>query len=505
MARATSIFIFLCMGVIAASVAAIMMFQFARPAGEAVTLGLSLLCTMIVVHLVFARQRDRGDIAEKVAALEERVLEVDEDVSNIEGRLTGMETNLPRRTREEIDPLFAEVEVLGSLIKQMAEAMAGMEDRIDEQDARQIAPPPPQERFAAYEEPRALGYSQPTGAGYPAQPGPAYAAQAPHRAPAYGHAQPAQAQAPHGYAQPQHGGDAPAVRSPAPGEGPHGSRAQESQRSPAMARAREDARPDPELRRVIQDALDNNRVDLFLQPIVTLPQRQVRDYEALTRIRDAQNNYLEPVDFIAEATRARMMPAIDNLMLFRAIQVLRRLSSRNRRSGLFVNLSIQTLVDERFFPGFLDFLRANEGFSGLLTFEFTQSDVNEMGALELESLAALHELGYRFSMDRVRDLKMDFKVLSDRGFRYMKLHASRLIGNEHMPASHIHPADLGDLLRRYAMELIVDHVETEAQVLEVLDYDARIGQGYLFSPPRPVRPEVLQARPPQRGLRRAAE
>ncbi|WP_067220569.1 EAL domain-containing protein [Stappia indica] len=507
MARATSIFIFLCMGVIAASVAAIMMFQFSRPVGEALTLGLSLLCTMIVVHLVFARQRDRGDMAEKVAALEERVLEVDEDVSNIEGRLTGMETNLPRRTREEIDPLFAEVEVLGSLIKQMAEAMAGMEDRIDEQDARQIAPPPPQERFAAYEEPRALGYSQqpsthsphPGQAPYPGQQGQGYAAQAP---------MPHTQMQPQGYGQPQHGGEAPAVRGPAPGEGPHGARAQESAgalHSPAMARAREDARPDPELRRVIQDALDNNRVDLFLQPIVTLPQRQVRDYEALTRIRDAQNNYLEPVDFIAEATRARMMPAIDNLMLFRAIQVLRRLSSRNRRSGLFVNLSIQTLVDERFFPGFLDFLRANEGFSGLLTFEFTQSDVNEMGALELESLAALHELGYRFSMDRVRDLKMDFKVLSDRGFRYMKLHASRLIGNEHMPASHIHPADLGDLLRRYAMELIVDHVETEAQVLEVLDYDARIGQGYLFSPPRPVRPEVLQARPPQRNLRRAAE
>ncbi|MBC2858181.1 EAL domain-containing protein [Stappia sp. 28M-7] len=495
MARATSIFIFLCMGVIAASVAAIMMFQFARPVGEAMTLGLTLLCTMIVVHLVFARQRDRGDIAEKVAALEERVLEVDEDVSNIEGRLSGMETNLPRRTREEIDPLFAEVEVLGSLIKQMAEAMAGMEDRIDEQDARQIAPPPPQERFAAYEEPRALGYSQPSAPQqpHPAQQGAGYAPQA---------------QMAQGYGQQPYGGDAPAVRGPAPGDGPLGGRTQEAanaSRSPAMARAREDARPDPELRRVIQDALDNNRVDLFLQPIVTLPQRQVRDYEALTRIRDAQNNYLEPVDFIAEATRARMMPAIDNLMLFRAIQVLRRLSSRNRRSGLFVNLSIQTLVDERFFPGFLDFLRANEGFSGLLTFEFTQSDVNEMGALELESLAALHELGYRFSMDRVRDLKMDFKVLSDRGFRYMKLHASRLIGNEHMPASHIHPADLGDLLRRYAMELIVDHVETEAQVLEVLDYDARIGQGYLFSPPRPVRPEVLQARPPQRNLRRAAE
>ena len=79
MARATTIFIFLCMGVIAASVSAIMMFQFARPAGEAFTLGLALLCTMIVVQLVFTRQRDRSDVAARVAELEERVLEVDQD------------------------------------------------------------------------------------------------------------------------------------------------------------------------------------------------------------------------------------------------------------------------------------------------------------------------------------------------------------------------------------------------------------------------------------------
>ncbi|SDT91417.1 EAL domain-containing protein [Stappia sp. ES.058] len=460
MARATTIFIFLCMGVIAASVSAIMMFQFARPAGEAFTLGLALLCAMIVVHLVFTRQRDRSDVSARVAELEERVLEVDQDVGNLEGRLTGMETNLPRRTREEIDPLFAEVEVLGSLIKQMAEAMAGMEDRIDEQDQRAVAPPP-REQLGHYEEaPRALGYS---GIDRTSDQAPPRADPAPPRA-------------------------EPAPRSAAP---------------PPSAVPRDNP-PDPALRRTIQEALDNNRVDLFLQPLVTLPQRQVRDYEALTRIRDHNDVFLEPVDFIEEATRAGMMPAIDNLMLFRAIQVLRRLTNRNRRSGLFVNLSSQTLVDERFFPGFLDFLRANNGFSDQLTFEFTQRDVSEMGALEHESLAALAELGFRFSIDRVTNLRLDFKSLSDRGFRFVKLHASRLVGAERMPDSHIHPADLGDLLRRFAMELIVDHIETEAQVLEVLDLDARIGQGYLFSPPRPVRPEVLQGRPPK-AMRRAAE
>lgn len=511
MARATNVFIVLCMGVISASAVAIMMFQFARPFGEALSLGLASMCTMVVLHLVFSRQRERGEVTRKVAALEERVLEVDEDIGNLEGRLSGMETNLPRRTREEIDPLFAEVEVLGSLIKQMAEAMAGMEERIDEQDSRQLEPPPPPERYARYEDtPRALGYNSPPPPQQQRQPAPARHQPEPQDFGGYGQAPYQSDFAP---SQPQHQPE-PAYEEAAYRQPPRepSRAAPPVQPDPAMRRpAAEDrmpvahapgprpgagaprARPsDPQMRRVIEEALDANRVDLYLQPLVTLPQRQVREYEALTRIRDADDNLLEPVDFIDEAVRSRLMPAIDNLMLLRSIQVLRRLSSRNRKSGLFVNLSIQTLADERFFPGFLDFLRANEAFSGMLTFEFTQADVAEMGALEHESLAALFELGYRFSIDRVEDLRMDFKGLSDCGFRFLKLHAGRLLGTERMQASHIHPADLGDLLRRYAMELVVDHIETESQVLDILDLDVRIGQGYLFSAPRPVRPEVLQ-------------
>ncbi len=37
----------------------------------------------------------------------------------------------------------------------------------------------------------------------------------------------------------------------------------------------------------VRDAIDSGRVDLYLQPIVTLPQRKVRYYEAFTRLRSA--------------------------------------------------------------------------------------------------------------------------------------------------------------------------------------------------------------------------
>lgn len=479
MARIATFFVFLCMAIIAVSVGAVLVFQFGRPLAEAVSLTLALLCTMAVAHLVFARSRERGQVADVVDRIEERLQEIDEDVGNLEGRLKGVETTIPRRTREEIDPLFAEIEVLGSLVKQMAETMADMETRIEEQEGREYLPPPPEvARVGHYAEPpRSLPYrgGEPSG---------------------------------HGEAQFEPRSDF--VRSPGPADriaprseraAPHA--AEPSPRAVPTPQPRR-GRSDPGMRQTILDALDANRVDLYLQPIVTLPQRRVRFYEALSRIRDANDTIIEPVDFLEEAARAQLLPRIDNLLLFRAIQVLRRLSNRNRDAGLFVNISSATLVDETFFPGFLEFVRTHHGYADLLVFEFSQADVAEMGVLELESLAALSDLGFRFSVDRITDLKMDFRRLADRGFRYAKLRAGRILGEGNATPGDIHPADFGDLLQRYGIELIVDHVESEAQVLDVLDLEVRMAQGYLFSPPRPVRPEVLQGTPP-RAVRRAAE
>lgn len=485
MARVPNSFIFLCMAIIAVSGGAVLVVQFGRPLIEAFSLSATILCAMAVVHLVFARARERGETSEAVERLEERLQEIDEDVGNLEGRLTGVESTIPRRTREEIDPLFAEVEVLGALVKQMAEAMADMETRIEDQDKRIALPREPEvARVTHYAEPpREIGYHG--------------AAQGERQQRRLGEA-PARREGGQEYAARRD--DYPARRErERPRHDDFPSQPDEHFRMP-----RERAQPDVAMRQTIHDALEANRVDLYLQPIVILPQRRVKYYEALSRIRDEHDTVITPSEFLPEAARAGLLPRIDNLVLFRAIQVLRRLSSRNREAGLFVNISVSTLVDETFFPGFLEFVRSQKGFADMLIFEFTQADVAEMGILETESLAALADLGFRFSVDNITDLKMDFRDLADRGFRFAKYNANRMLGHAGIGQGDIHPADFGDLLQRFGIELIVDHVEAEAQVLDLLDYHVRIGQGLLFSPPRPVRPEVLQSNA-NRVTRRAAE
>ncbi|CTQ44896.1 regulatory protein CsrD [Roseibium aggregatum] len=530
MGRTGTIFVAICMAVIALSSATVLVFQFGRPFGEAVSLSLALMCTMILIHLLIGRARDRGAVSEAVDRLEERMADLDEDVGNLEGRLTGMEHTMPRRTRAEIDPLFAEVEVLGTLVKQMAEAMSDLEARVEDQQA--IAPPPQMPSLPRYQQPqetyqeeRRSTYQAPQN--WPPVQQPAQAPQRQQHAPAsFSHEADNGMQEPYAPAAAprrdmndfdrRYGVHAPRLEDKL-GHVPVKEQPNHQQQDYAFelpdepdqrlaartAMPAEKPKPNMAMRELITSALNANRVELHLQPIVTLPQRQVKYYEAFTRLRDNGGNLIEASAFIPEAVLSGQIARIDNLLLFRSIQVVRRLTSRNRNAILFCNISSQSLVDETFFPGFLEFVKANQDLADVLVFEFSQDDVAHMGGMELESLSSLFEAGFRFSVDQIADMKMDFNSLAGRGFKYGKLHADYLIGRREAKHGHIHPSDFGDLLHRYGMQLITDHVETESQVLELLDYDVKLAQGNLFSPPRPVRAEVLQGAPAP-GPRRSA-
>jgi len=250
-------------------------------------------------------------------------------------------------------------------------------------------------------------------------------------------------------------------------------------------------------------AADANRIDLYLQPVVTLPQRKVRYYEAVSRLRTEEGDIIPAGDFIEVAEDFGLMPKIDNLLVFRCVQVTRRLQLKSRDVGLFCNISASTLTDVTFFKQFLDFMDANRALSGALMFEFTQQAYRNFGPIEHESLAALAERGFRFSMDHVADLRMEPKELADRAFRFLKVPAKLLLNKAANAQSDIHPEDLADLLARSGIDLIAERIENESMVLDLLDYDVRFGQGFLFSPPRPVRAEALgsaaEADKPQAG------
>ena len=248
--------------------------------------------------------------------------------------------------------------------------------------------------------------------------------------------------------------------------------------------------PDDELVDIVRQSIERSRIDLYLQPIVTLPDRKLRYYEALTRIRTKAEGLILPGTFIPVAERSGLMPLIDNVMLVKSVQTLRRLPEGSKIKGIFCNISVHSLLDADFFPELVEFMEENSNLSDSLHFEVSQQAIRGLSSNELESLNTLGALGFRFSLDHVADLDVDFAALRDRHFRFVKIEAATFLRG--MEETGARAADLRNALEPFGLELIVEKVEDEESVAKVMDYGIDLAQGYLFAEPKPITAEMFR-------------
>jgi cyclic-di-GMP phosphodiesterase TipF (flagellum assembly factor) len=385
------------------------------------------------------RLRDRSDVGGQIADLSRGTADLARQVAEFGRRLAAVEgrvVSANSASSDRIQAVLGEINELGGLVKQLAISVAGHEDLLASGAA--AAPPAPSGR----------SQSEP-----PEQP-----AVAPEPAP------PAARPAPVAAAKP-----APSAETASP------------------------ARSQPQLLAAVKNAVEESRLDIYLQPMVTLPQRKVRFYEAVTRLRDEKDQILAADDFIPTAEAGGLIGKIDHMVMLRCIQVLRRLMVRNKDVGVFCNVSAATLGNPANFAQCLDFLEANRALAPSFVLEFKQATFRQLGPIEIENLAALSQRGYRFSIDHVTDLRIEPRDLADRGVRFIKVPAALLLDPKQSSTSDIHPSDLSDLLGRFGIDLIAEKIEGERAVVDLLDYDVRFGQGFLFAPPRPLRPEGASA------------
>jgi cyclic-di-GMP phosphodiesterase TipF (flagellum assembly factor) len=435
MGRISAIFIAICLALIAGSVGAVVYLWFGFTGMESAVVAIATATALVMINAITGRARDRNDVGAQIADLSRGTADIGRQMSEIDRRMVALEADLKAtndRTLAATGPLGTEIDELGQLVKELADAVATHE-----------------RMFAA---------------------APVRAATAPAAAPALP-AEPAEPILAEEVAELVVEPEAPSTRA-----------------ASGRFRGMEEA----QIVALIGRAIEANRVDLFLQPVVTLPQRKVRYYEAVTRLRGEDETQYAPEDYRSFAESAGLTPAIDNLMVFRCVQVVRRLTTKNREVGMFCAMSGRTLVNGTVFREIGDFLEANRALAQFIVFQFPQAAVRAMGPIETEALANLAAIGFRFSIDQVADLRIEPREMAERGFRFIKVPASLLLSRAGQPGADIHPADFSDLLGRFGIDLIAEKIERESTVVDLLDYDVRFGQGPLFSPPRPVRTEVLQ-------------
>jgi cyclic-di-GMP phosphodiesterase, flagellum assembly factor TipF len=448
MVRLSAIFIGFCMVLIAISVGVVLYLAFGLGGPEATIVAIGALTALALYDAVARQLRNRALFSDQITNLSRgttdlawQVGDLTRQVAESNRRMAAIErkTELPlERMRTAIPAFASEIEELGSIVKQLAEAVAAREAALATQQPAVIEDHTPFHLMSA-------GPVKSFEITVPAE----------------------------------------RIEMDEPASLPEPMALTETTIVP------EAVSPEAMIE-LVRTILDAKRADIYLQPVVTLPQRKIRYYEALTRLRGEDGELLLPTDFIDAAEAGGLMARIDQSILTRAAQVVRWLLQKNRDIGLICNISAYTLADPNACRQLQDFFDANQELAGSLVLEFRQSVWRAMSPYAHNSIEIFAKLGVRFSLDHVTDLRIEPQELAERGVKLVKIPAQVLLGAADRADLDIHPTDLSNLMARHGISLIAERIESESTVLELFEYDVRFAQGYLFSPPRPVRPEAMQ-------------
>ena len=241
----------------------------------------------------------------------------------------------------------------------------------------------------------------------------------------------------------------------------------------------------------LRRALDNDQLEVYFQPKVTLADRHVVGVECLARWVHPAHGEVAPEDFVAVAEHTGQLARLTEVVLVAGLKRCRSWVDAERPFSVAINLSARILLDSRFPELVRDLLEEYRVDPGLVTFEISEpgmlSDIERV----LPSLYRLRDLGVRLSVDDFGTGASSLAYLRQWPVHEVKIDDSFVQGMA---------TDSGDLAivraviglsREFGLTVVAEGVESELTLELLEEMGCEIGQGYLFSRPLPF--ERLEA------------
>nr|WP_249137963.1 EAL domain-containing protein [Bradyrhizobium canariense] len=251
----------------------------------------------------------------------------------------------------------------------------------------------------------------------------------------------------------------------------------------------------------LRDAIQNDVLRPYYQPLIDLSSGRITGFEALVRWPHAERGMVSPAEFIPVAEETGLINPLGGLMLRRAcldaatwpddVRVAVNLSPLQFRSGNLLSVVTDALKHSGLPPRRLEL-------------EITETLLLEKSAQVLATLHALRALGVRISMDDFGTGYSSLSYLRSFPFDKIKIDQSfvRDLGANREAQAIIR--SIVSLGKGLGVTITAEGVETEAELSCLRAEGCDEGQGFLFSKARP-NIEIISLLAAQRGIDGADE
>lgn len=233
--------------------------------------------------------------------------------------------------------------------------------------------------------------------------------------------------------------------------------------------------------RAVESALQERRVELWMQPVASVPapgSTRLVGAEALVRLRSRDGGIIAPDDFLAAVRKAPLGRALDQHVLRRSIEAL----SRWLRAGvvddrfrLSINVTGASLRQSSLPSELSELLRRCDVPPGNVIIEISE----KTGDIDAPLLDGLRAIGVGIALDDVGLHRSNIDRLVAFAPDIAKIDQQWLDDPVVLPR-------LVDLCRELGMQLVAEGVETPQQLERLQALAVSRFQGYLFDRPRPA-------------------
>ena len=238
----------------------------------------------------------------------------------------------------------------------------------------------------------------------------------------------------------------------------------------------------------INNALEEDRFELFRQTIQPLQDdEEGAHYEILLRMRDESGSIIAPGLFIEAAERYSITPSIDRWVIRNSFRwLVSEADERERLALCSINLSGQSLGDEKFLPFVIEQFQMSGLDATKICFEITETAAIASYSQANRFINALKELGCKFALDDFGTGLSSFGYLKHFPVDFLKIDGSFVKEILHDPIDREMVRSINEIGHLTGKRTIAEFAENEEIITMLRGMGVDYAQGYGVSEPKRV-------------------
>ena len=233
----------------------------------------------------------------------------------------------------------------------------------------------------------------------------------------------------------------------------------------------------------VRDAYEQDRFTLAFQPIMSIADNTVQDYEVLLRMKLKNGDIILPGGFMPAAERFGLINNVDRWTVDAAVKKLAWMHENNQPVRFSINLSGRAFEDKQLLPMIQSLLRETQLDPSALTFEITESAAISNLAAASEFIYKLKEIGCQFALDDFGTGFCSFTYLKHLPVDKLKIDGSFVKGLAESSVDQAMVKSMNQIAHALHKQTIAEFVENNETLMLLKNFGVDFAQGHYLGKP----------------------